>query len=168
MMWELKKSSDEVDKEKTIGALLLKGMAVLQDQYPYQRARVVAVLLCKFKLRILIMDRSGAYFSPVVDVEDQPDLLIRTVLGFLLAQDNHLGIEYSGDTDDSILRFRESNSGQGAGRLRHPFTIDSSAVERRAGGQPGPMKARGPSIGQMPKKKGFLWLSRARGRTGVV
>ena len=103
MMWELKSSPDEVDKEKTIGALLLKGTAVLQDQYAYRRARVVAVLLCKFKLRILIMDRSGAYLSPVVDVEDRPDLLIRTVLGFLLAQDDRLGIEYSGDTDDFHL-----------------------------------------------------------------
>ena len=103
MMWELKESSDEVNKEGTIGALLLMGTAVLQDQYAYQRARVVAVLLCKFKLRILIMDRSGAYLSPVVDVEDQADLLIRTVLGFLLAQDNRLGIEYSGDTNNFYL-----------------------------------------------------------------
>ena len=85
MMWELKESSDEVNKETTIGAILLKGTPVLQDRYTYRRARVVAVLLCRFKLRILIMYRSGAYLSPVVDVEDQLNLLIRAVLGFLLA-----------------------------------------------------------------------------------
>ena len=103
MVWELKESPEEVDKEKTIGALLLKGTAVLQDQYAYRRARVVAVLLCKFRLRILIMDRSGAYLSPVVDVKDHPNLLIRTVLGFLLAQDDRLGIEYLGDNNDFHL-----------------------------------------------------------------
>ena len=103
MMWELKSSSDEVYKDKTIGALLLKGTAVLQDQYAYRRARVVAVLLCKYKLRILIIDRSGVYLSPVADVKDQPDLLIQAVLGFLLAPDNRLGVEYSGDTNDFHL-----------------------------------------------------------------
>ena len=103
MMWELKTSPDEVDKEKTIVALLLKATAVLQDQYAYRRTRVVAVLLCKYKLRILIMDRSGAYLSPMVDVKYRPDLLIRAVLGFLLARDDRLGIEYSGDTNDFHL-----------------------------------------------------------------
>ena len=63
---------------------------------------MVAVLLCKFKLRILIIDRSGAYLSPVVDVEDQPGLLIRTVLGFLLAHNDRLGIEYLGDNNNNF------------------------------------------------------------------
>ena len=58
----------------------------------------MAALLCKFKLRILITDRFGAYLSPVVNVNDHPDLLIRTVFGFLLAQDDRLSIECSGDT----------------------------------------------------------------------
>ena len=103
MMWELRSSPAEVDKEKTIRALLLKATALLQDQYAYRRARVVAVLLCKYKLRILIMDRSGAYLSQVVDVKGRPDLLIQAVLGFLLARDDRLGIEDLGDTDDFHL-----------------------------------------------------------------
>ena len=49
------------------------------------------------------MDRSGAYLSPAVDVEDQPSLLIQTVLGLLLARDDHLGVVHSGDTNNFHL-----------------------------------------------------------------
>ena len=63
----------------------------------------MVALLYKFKLLILIMDRFDVYLLPVVNVKDQPNLLIQLVLGIFLAQDNELGIEYSGNFNDFHL-----------------------------------------------------------------
>src|SRR2546421_12241529 len=74
LFWECKRNEGLIDDAEVILDCTLKATETLR--YQWSRRFVYCFLHCGTKMRLLQFDRSGLLASEVVDVVDNPDILI--------------------------------------------------------------------------------------------